>query len=325
MQRRRFLQLGLAASASVLTSPPVRAREDDRTGRVVVIGDLLAPGAPAIRSNLEPLEAERIGTRLTVGMEALLGPDPWRQLFGPTDVVAIKINGLASGHLSPHKELIWEIVAGLRRADIAPGQIIIWDRTTRELQRCGFETQTGNDAVRIYGTDALRGGGYAEEFEHSGSVGSLLSRILTDYATALINVGVLKDHDLAGISAGMKNLYGVIHNPNRYHDRACDPYVAEVLALPSVRRTLRLTVIDAIMGQAEGGPAYAPEWTWPANRILVTTDPVAGDALAADWIARERARRGRPSLREAERHPAWIATAAALGLGRAEDLDVREV
>ena len=50
--------------------------------------------------------------------------------------------------------------------------------------------------------DALRGGGYGSALETSGPVGSLISRILTDYATVLINVGVLKDHDLAGVSAG---------------------------------------------------------------------------------------------------------------------------
>ena len=42
--------------------------------------------------------------------------------------------------------------------------------------------------------------------------------------------GVVKDHDLAGVSAGLKNWYGVIHNPNKYHDSCCDPYVADVVA-----------------------------------------------------------------------------------------------
>lgn len=322
MQRRRFMQLGLAASAAVLTGDAGRAQAP---GRVVAIGDLLAAGAAVPRSNREAVDAMRLRTRLTAGMEALLGPDPWRRLFRPSEIVAIKINGLASGDLSPHRELVWAIVAGLRGAGLAPGRIIIWDRTTRELERCGFPAQTEDGDVRIYGTDALRGGGYGEEFEQTGSVGSLVSRIISHYADALINVGVLKDHDLAGISAGLKNLYGVIHNPNRYHDHACDPYVADVLALPSVQRTLRLTVIDALLGQCEGGPAYAPAWIWPCNRILVATDPVAIDAVAADLIHAARARQGLPPLGELGREPTYITTAASRGLGRMKNLEVLEI
>ncbi|MCK4306287.1 MAG: DUF362 domain-containing protein, partial [Candidatus Eisenbacteria sp.] len=293
-------------------------------GRVAAVGDLIPRGSQP-RSNLDPLPSSRVRERLERGMAALLGPKPWRSLFSSADTVAIKINGLASGHLSPRKELVWAIVEGLRSAGVSDGRIIIWERTTRELQRSGFPLQTSAAGVRAYGTDALRGGGYAATFETFGSVGSLVSRIVSNYATALINVGVLKDHDLAGLSAGMKNLYGLIHNPNRYHDNACDPFVAEVAALPSVRRTLRLTVVDATIAQAQGGPAYVPEWIWPCNRILLGLDPVACDRVAWDTIEKERAGRGLPSLTEAKREPTWIQTAAGYGLGRAEDIDLREV
>jgi uncharacterized protein (DUF362 family) len=346
MDRRRFLNVGLVgAGFSAMGSPiAVRASRDPGAGgagsaaldvmarfspepfagRVASAGDLLPAGTHP-RSNRDPLPAERMRSRLDAGMVALLGPGAWERLFSPSDVVAIKINGLASGHLSPRTELIWALVDALRSVGIPDGKIIIWERTTRELERSGFPLQTQADAVRAYGTDALRGGGYGREFESFGSVGSLVSRIVGEYATALINVGVLKDHDLAGVSAGMKNLYGIIHNPNRYHDHACDPYVAEVTALASVRRTLRLTIIDAILAQAEGGPAYRPDWIWPCNRLLVALDPVACDRVAWDLIEEERARRGQPSLAEAQREPRWIASAARLGLGRAADPDLQEV
>jgi hypothetical protein len=245
-------------------------------------------------------------------MLALLGPGAWERLFAPEDVVAIKINGLASGHLSPHTGLVWAVIDALRSIGIPDGKIIIWERTTRELERSGFALQTGADGVRAYGTDALRGGGYGREFESFGSVGSLVSRIVGEYATAFINIGVLKDHDLAGVSAGMKN-------------QACDPYVAEVTALPSVRRTLRLTIIDAILAQAEAGPAYRPDWIWACNRLLMALDPVACDRVAWSLIEDERARRGLPSLAEVQREPRWIESAAHLGLGRSTDVDLQEV
>ncbi len=293
-------------------------------GRVVAVGDLLGPGA-VVRSNLDALPAERVAERLETGMRTLLGGQAWQRLFGPRDTVAIKINGLAAGHLSPRRELVEAVVAGLRRAGVAPGRIIIWERTTRELQRSGFPRQVADGQVRVYGTDALRGGGYGTTLESYGEVGSMVSEVIGRHATALINIGVLKDHDLAGVSAGLKNLYGVIHNPNRYHDHACDPYVAHVAALPSVRRTLRLTIIDAVVGQAQGGPAFAAQWTWPCDRLLLGVDPVAVDQVASDLLARRRAALDLPTLAETNRAPAWIATAAGIGLGRHRELTVQEV
>jgi len=339
MNRRAFLSLGMggllaiplaaeprtraarqSAPLAILTRPETRAL----LGRVASVGDLI-PAGLSPRSNRDALPAARTRERVDAGLQALLGPEPWSRLFRPEDVVAIKINGLASGVLSPRREIVAAVIHGLRRAGVPAGQVIVWDRTTQELERSGFALQTGPQDVRVYGTDALRGGGYAESFETCGAVGSLLSRIVTHYATALINIGVLKDHDLAGLSAGMKNLYGAIHNPNRYHDSACDPYVAEVAALPSIRAKLRLTVIDAVLAQAEGGPAFAPDWIWPCNRILLAVDPVAADHRAGELLAAERARRGLPSLAAAGRAPTWIATAAYLGLGHDETTTVVDV
>jgi uncharacterized protein (DUF362 family) len=334
VDRRRFLSLGLSsalligvgrtAAETVGLEALSHSGREELHGRVVTVTDLI-PASVKLASNRDALPRARVPGRLAAGMEALLGPEPWARLFSSADVVAIKINGLASGTLSPRPEIVQAIVAGLRSAGVRPGKIIIWDRTTREVERSGFPMQTGADDVRSYGTDALRGGGYSSDIESFGSVGSLVSSIVSRYATALINVGVLKHHDLAGLSAGMKNLYGVIHNPNRYHENGCDPFVAEVTALPSVRKRLRLTVIDAVLAQAEGGPAYAAQWIWPCDRILLAVDPVACDQVAWELLEAERRRRGLPSLEETERCPHWIATAARLGLGWNETLKIVDV
>lgn len=335
MQRRDFLRLGLGASllpglgamarGQTLVPSAIRDLGTERLlGRVVAAADLIPAGMTLV-SNRDALPDERVRTRLDAGLTALLGPDPWRQLAGPEDTVAIKVNGLGAPHLAPRPELVRAIVAGVRAAGVPAERVIVWDRSTRELERSGFPLQTAAGAVRAYGTDALRGGGYTTELESFGEVGSFITRILAEYASVLINVGVLKDHDLAGVSAGMKNLYGTIHNPNRYHDRGCDPYVAHVTALPSVRRRLKLTVIDAVLGQAQGGPAYVASWTWPCDRILLACDPVACDSVAWGWIERRRAAMGLPTLAEAKRAPGWIATAARLGLGRADAVRIEEV
>jgi uncharacterized protein (DUF362 family) len=343
MQRRDFLRLGLgaallpglgaAARGQALPSPPaaslvpsaIESLGPERLlGRVVAAADLIPAGTTLV-SNRDALPEERVRARLDAGLAALLGPDPWPQLAGPKDTVAIKVNGLGAPLLSPRPELVRAIVAGVRSAGVPADRVIVWDRSTRELERCGFPLQTAAGALRAYGTDALRGGGYTTELESYGAVGSFVTRIVAEYASVLINVGVLKDHDLAGVSAGMKNLYGAIHNPNRYHDHGCDPHVAHVAALPSLRRRLKLTVIDAVLGQAQGGPAYVANWIWPCDRILLACDPVACDTIAWDWIEKRRAVAGLPSLTEAQRAPSWIETAARLGLGRNRAVRIEEV
>src|SRR5208283_4390145 len=75
----------------------------------------------------------------------------------------------------------------------------------------------------------------------------------------------------------LKNLFGAIHNPNKYHLNVGDPYVADVNMLPPIRQKVRLHICDATTAQYEGGPSYMPQWTWPCNSLLVSRDPVALD------------------------------------------------
>ena len=96
--------------------------------------------------------------------------------------------------------------------------------------------------VQCFGTDRVD---YEQDLAAYGSVGSRLSRILTQRCNVLINVPVLKDHDGAGVTIAMKNMYGVIHNPNKYHPNGCNPYIADLNMLPEIRTGMRLIICDA--------------------------------------------------------------------------------
>jgi uncharacterized protein (DUF362 family) len=157
--------------------------------------------------------------------------------------------------------------------------------------------------------------GYDPEPTCFESIGSCFARILTREIDALINFGVLKDHDLAGISVGLKNLYGLIHNPNKYHDNNCSPYVAHVAASPPVRSKLRLTLCDGLIAQYKGGPALKKGSTWKAGILMASRDPVALDALGADIIDRKRRALGRESLAESNQRPLYLEEARKIGLG----------
>jgi uncharacterized protein (DUF362 family) len=148
-----------------------------------------------------------------------------------------------------------------------------------------------------------------------GSIGSCFSKIASSLCTAIVNVPVLKDHDLAGVSIGMKNFFGIIHNPNKYHDSNCNPYVADLNSHPFIKDKLRLIVCDALKAQYHGGPAFKPQWTWDFRGMLIGTDPVALDRVGAQIIEKKRKEVNMSSLKDAGREPKYIQTAARLGLG----------
>ncbi len=241
-----------------------------------------------------------------------------RWLFRPGDVVGIKLNCLAGRGMSPRPEVVLALAGLLAEAGLEPGNIVLFERSSRELRRAGFRNCS---PFRCVGID----NDYDPKIATSGEIGSLYARLVTSECTALVSFGVLKDHDLAGVSGGMKNWYGVIHNPNKYHDNNCDPFVADVVRHPHIRDKLRLTVLDAGTAQYDGGPAHRPSATWPLGLVAASADPVAVDAWAWRVIDVQRTRSGLPTLEADGRPPRWLGTAARYGLGEGDPEKVREV
>jgi len=134
--------------------------------------------------------------------------------------------------------------------------------------------------------------------------------LLTRRVNKIVLLPVLKDHGIVGVTMALKNLFGAIHNPNKYHVTAGDPYVADVFMLPPIRQKVRLTICDAITAQYEGGPSFLPQWSWPFNGLIVSRDPVALDYVGWQIIEHKRAEKGLKPLRELQREPAYIARAA---------------
>ncbi len=268
-----------------------------------------------------------VNRMLTAGITKLVGTSApiaaWKSVFRPTDVVGLKINCLAGRGLSTHREVVEAIVAGLNTAGIADEQILVWDKANRDLKRAGFVINTGRRGVKCFGTDALRQG-YETTPSSAGQIGSLFSTLLSTHCSATINAPILKDHDLAGVSIGMKNFYGAIHNPNKYHLNNCNPYIADLNTHPYIRERVRLTICDALVPQYHGGPGFKPRFTWQYGAILLSFDPVALDAVGADILAQKRQERGMKSFREVGRYPEYIHTAASYGLGE-DDLSKIEI
>jgi len=247
--------------------------------------------------------------------------DGLRRLLAPSDTVGIKANCLGAPRLSPRVALVEALVELIAAAGVARSRILVFDRSSRELERAGFSIRRSGGRYLCYGTDNQ----WDREPSVSGSIGSCFAREVSTTCSALVSFGVVKDHDLAGVSAGLKNFYGVIHNPNKYHDHNCNPYVADVLRHPYVGGKLRLTVLDGVVAQCDGGPAFAARGSFPLGLVAASTDPVAADLWAWQVLDAERSRRGLPRLAEAGREPAFIATAAGYGLGVGDPAKLRVV
>jgi uncharacterized protein (DUF362 family) len=285
-----------------------------------------------IFDNRGGITKSKVAEALDAGLKALTGDkdprDSLRSLFDGSGAVALKLNCLSGRMLSTAPELAFSLAEELSSIGIKKSDIIIWERTERELASAGYTLSTRGSDFRVLATDSS-GAGYSRSLFVSGKVGSLLSRIMTDIADFAINLPILKDHNLAGLSGGMKNYYGAIHNPNKFHDNNCDPYVADVNAFPDIKNKNRLTVCDCTRVQYHGGPGYKPQWCEKFGGILLSKDPVALDRIAYNILEDLRRKNGLGSLEEEGREPKYMFTAGddehKLGSCSIEEIDFVEV
>lgn len=227
-----------------------------------------------------------------------------------------------------HPSLAQATAISLKSLGIAPHQVIIWERTSRELMGCGFPlNRRKNSAFRCFGTDE-RGVGYEKDLTVHGSIASRFSTIQTRLCTTMINMPVVKDHGLTGLTVSLKNIFGTLHNPNKYHENRCDPYIADANTVPFVREKHRLVICDALHVQYKGGPSFHPQWARAQGNILMAEDMVALDSVCADMLNRIRAKQGFPPVEEHDRLPVHLRTAAnsehRLGVCHPEQIELIE-
>jgi uncharacterized protein (DUF362 family) len=309
--RRDFLKKCLTGAAVLGASGRMRLLAAAEEGaalaksRVVVAHDAMLRGTGAT------VDSRRMLSLLDRAMQSLFDRDnptePWKKLVRPGETVGLKVNTLGGRGLSTNVQLVEAICERLQEAGIKANDIVVWDRGTGEMEHVGFHVATDGNRVQCFGTDRVD---YEQDLATHGSVGSRLSKILTQRCNVLINVPILKDHDGAGVTIALKNMYGVIHNPNKYHPNGCNPYIADLNMLPEIRSKMRLTICDATTACFEGGPGYKPEYTWKNNALIVSQDPVALDYTGWQIIERKRAERGLKTLEGDKRAPHYIATAA---------------
>jgi len=256
--------------------------------------------------------------------------DAWIQIFPDLtteDTIGLKVNCL-NRKCPTHPEIAYGIAESMIDSlGINPNNIIIWDRTSSELEKTGYTINESDKGIRCFGTvdsfsisrwilnrkqDESDGIGYdrSQPIDVGDGTTSHLSTILTRMCTSLVNVPVLKDHGKAGITLSLKNHYGTIDNPRDCHSNYCDPFVAKINAASQIKNKTKLIICDAAFGVYEGGPLGAPQWKH--NSILASIDPVALDYTGMQIINAQRKQHDLDMVTEMAIH---VRTAQSLGLG----------
>jgi len=238
--RRDFLKVA-ATGAVVLGSQSKFAlagmldpQAEAGKSRVVVARDAALHG-PAGSTTSKPDE-KRVLALLDRAIASYTGLDnpveAWKRIVPAGKVIGLKTNGLGGRGISTHAVLAMAIAERLQQAGVKAGNIIVWDRNARDLEVCGLTINTDPSKVRCFGSDVS---GYEDQPVAFGSVSVKLSKILTRECDMVIGLPILKDHELAGVTFAMKNMYGVIQKPWEIHANGCNPAVADLNRIPVIR------------------------------------------------------------------------------------------
>ena len=135
-----------------------------------------------------------------------------------------------------------------RVADEPDTQVLIFDQFGGNMKGARYLWQENPRKLRVLNHDAL---GYEKDWTRTEGARGKLSKALT-WSTAIINVPVIKDHDLggAGITCAIKNMvFGCVEKPHLMHHT-----IATALPHFYAREEIR----GREPGQARPGPLVGP-------------------------------------------------------------------
>jgi hypothetical protein len=266
----------------------------------------------------------------------------WTRLgITPQDVVGIKISTAGGSALSSHRAVVQAICDGLQAAGVPPSQIIIWDKFQNKMAAAGYPPQAASGRLASV-QSIVPGNNYDPDvFYRSGIIGNLIwgdyqfsasinslnfdsdqiltrsyyTKFVTKTCTKLVNVPVLSfneyfglDGCISGMALGSTDNNRRIQGPPTYGD----PSIDEMFDQSFIRRKVVVHILDALVAQCAGGPAFNPQFCQSLGAIYVGRDPVAIDSLALPRLERMRRENNVPSVGNLS---TYITSAAVLGLG----------
>ncbi len=307
--------------------------------------EIMHPGA--VLQNRK-IDGNIVRNMLRKGIEELTGSrDPWSKFFDKNDRVGLKINTLGGPVLYTHPELINAVAAELIEFGIKENNIIVWDYPERHLTRAGFEVNTSAEGIRYYGSVPI--GKSSSDWDirfdtdvryestldnptarNSGRTFSRMSTIFTKDCDKIINLPILKDHSITGLTLCLKNLaYGIMDNVARYHGKDhIGTFISDICALPIVKNKVVLHIADALEACSNQGPVPKDiDDLFTPKKLWFSLDPVAMDSIGYTIVDNERARRNLLPLERSADSVDHIALAADKGVGTNDPdrIDLRRI
>jgi len=265
----------------------------------------------------------------------------WTRLgITPQDIVGIKIASGGGPAFSTHPALVHAICEGLQAAGVPSSQIIIWDKFPDKMRQAGYAIRPAKDQLPAIASSVPNNYDPQVYFE-SGIIGNLIwgdsqfsaslaygnsdsdqilrrsyyPTFLTRMCTKIVNVPVLSYNEQFGIDACLSSLsLGSVDNNRRFMGPPSygDPVIDEIYDQSFIRRKVVVHILDALVAQCAGGPAFNPNFCQSFGAIYVGRDPVAIDSLALPRLQRMRYYLRVPS---AGNTSTYVRSAAVLGLG----------
>jgi len=223
--------------------------------------------------------------------------DAWRSLLGKQRLIGVKFNRSAQRVLDTTAAVADSLLRSMESAGYPRDQVIC-------IEAPG-EIEGTQPAVVGFDSSAVDFGSGRDE------LASVLARV-----TGLINVPFLKTHNLATMTCCLKNLsHGLIKHPARYHDNGCSPYIADINALPQIRKKVRVHLVDALRVVYRDGPTASSGNVSNEGMLLAGTDPVAVDTVGFSVLNRVRSDASLGLLAPTTAHVQYLADAHRKGLG----------
>ncbi len=254
--------------------------------------------------------------------------DAWKTLVNPGERIGLRISTTGGSITSTHPSLVQTIVDGLKQAGIQPKDIIVWDKNPHHMMSAGYvpmqpdnqwqckSTVEGsgwdpeafyfqeNVGRLIWGDHEFKGTALpiippegsvaaedAPEAREQISNRSYFSKILTQEVDKVINIPSMTSHPGVGLLGCLSSLaLGSIDNHRRFLDgsEASAQAIAEILQKEAIADKTILHVMDGLIMQYAGGPAFDPNHADSTGFILIGQDPVAIDSWCLQQIEYRR-------------------------------------
>lgn len=221
----------------------------------------------------------------------------WRKILGDAERIVLKFNSVGATSLRINDPLAVALVRELRQAGYDPAKVALVEASAH------LQSELGTAVTPQGWSGRIRFGSHEEELA-----------AYVSWADAIIDVPLLKTHQIAGMSCSLINLsHAVIRRPALYHADKCSPFVAQIVSQKEIRDRLKLCMVNALRIVVDRGPDAKPNDIAVSSRLLVAFDPVAVDSVGLSLLSGERRSRGLST----EIDVPYLIAAEQLGLGRA--------